>query len=94
MCGMCLPHCPTYGKNRNEADSPRGRIALIQALSSGGLPTSDALVSHLDGCLGCRACEVVCPAGVPYGEIIDAARAKLRRERTRHIDLTQTLTDV
>jgi glycolate oxidase iron-sulfur subunit len=94
MCGMCLPHCPTYGKNRNEADSPRGRIALIQALSSGGLPTSDALVSHLDGCLGCRACEVVCPAGVPYGEIIDAARTKLRRERTRHIDLAQLLTDV
>lgn len=93
-CGMCLPHCPTYIITRNEADSPRGRISLMQALQSGELPSSNALVHHLDACLGCRACEVACPAAVPYGDLIDAARAKLQRQRTRRSDTMRALADI
>lgn len=78
-CGMCLPHCPTYTVTRHEADSPRGRIALAQGMASGGLAPSAAAARHLQGCLGCRACESVCPSGVRYGRIIDAARTELRR---------------
>ncbi len=80
-CGLCLPHCPTYQITENEAESPRGRIALMQGLATGLLEQSTKLESHLDGCLGCRACESVCPAEVPYGELIDQGRAQLLANR-------------
>ncbi|WP_295452261.1 (Fe-S)-binding protein [uncultured Thiodictyon sp.] len=74
-CGLCLPHCPTFMQLRNEADSPRGRIALIQGWASGELAMSPTLAGHLGGCLGCRACEDACPSLVAYGQLIDGAKA-------------------
>ena len=74
-CGMCLPVCPTYRQHRMEPESPRGRIALARALAEGRLADSANLELHLDHCLSCLACERICPANVPYGRIIDAARA-------------------
>lgn len=79
-CGLCLPHCPTYGLEPVEGESPRGRIALMQGLASGRLEPGAALVRHLDRCLGCRACEAACPADVPYGQLIDAGRALLAEQ--------------
>jgi glycolate oxidase iron-sulfur subunit len=79
-CGLCLPHCPTYGKTQNENESPRGRIALIQAWAGGHLETSEKLVAHIDNCLLCRSCEKVCPAVVPYSRLIDNFRARLYGE--------------
>ena len=76
-CGLCLPHCPTYLDSEHEADSPRGRIALAQGLIGGTLADGASLRAHLDGCLSCRKCEAVCPARVPYGRILDAARQEL-----------------
>ena len=77
MCGMCVPHCPTYVLSQNEADGPRGRIALLLGVAQGRLELDEATVEHLDGCLSCRACEQVCPSKVPYGELIDAGRAHI-----------------
>lgn len=77
-CAMCLPHCPTWRETRNEAESPRGRIALMQGFASGALEITPQLAAHLDRCLDCRACEAVCPAEVPYGKLIDAAHAELQ----------------
>jgi glycolate oxidase iron-sulfur subunit len=85
-CGLCLPHCPTYRLADNEAESPRGRIAIVRGLLSGQLPADDMLLGHLDNCLLCRNCEKVCPAQVKYEQIIEGVRAELREKR---IDLRQ-----
>ena len=90
-CGLCLPHCPSYLDTRNEADSPRGRIALMQALAEERIALTPRLEQHLDGCLGCRACDRVCPASVPYGALIDAGRALLAERRPARIRFTALL---
>jgi glycolate oxidase iron-sulfur subunit len=80
-CGLCLAYCPTFSELGTEMDSPRGRILLIKSLAEGRIGLSDPTVRHLSLCLDCRACETVCPAGVPYGRLIEAARAEIERQR-------------
>jgi glycolate oxidase iron-sulfur subunit len=74
-CGYCLPACPTYKITGDERSSPRGRITLMRALEEGRLDEDDpTLVEQASYCLGCRACESVCPAGVKYGELLEQWR--------------------
>ncbi len=80
-CGLCLAYCPTFSELGTEMDSPRGRILLIKSLAEGRIGMSDSVVEHLSLCLDCRACETVCPAGVPYGRLIEAAKAEMERQR-------------
>ncbi|MCU7816920.1 MAG: (Fe-S)-binding protein [Candidatus Thiodiazotropha sp. (ex Rostrolucina anterorostrata)] len=80
-CGLCLPECPTYQVLSNEADSPRGRISLMQALAKGELDLSSQIETHLDRCLGCRACESACPSGVKYSSLLDASRTVITHRR-------------
>jgi glycolate oxidase iron-sulfur subunit len=76
-CGLCLMACPTFVATGLEPESPRGRIALIRAVQEERIPLTETVVEHLDLCLGCRNCEAVCPSGVPYGRIIETARASI-----------------
>ena len=81
-CGFCLPACPTYVRLGDENDSPRGRLHLMRAVVEGRLsPASDAFQTHIDRCLGCRACEPVCPSGVEYGLLLESAREAALRAR-------------
>jgi glycolate oxidase iron-sulfur subunit len=79
-CGLCLQNCPTYLQTGYEAESPRGRIHLIQALEEGRLEPDAAYREHIELCLVCRNCESVCPSGVPFGRIMEAGRAQLYRK--------------
>src|SRR6185503_10008035 len=77
-CGLCLEACPTYVITGNENDGPRGRLYLMRAVAEGRIEkTSNVFATHIDRCLGCRACEQVCPAGVEYGQLLEASREVL-----------------
>ncbi len=79
-CGFCLQACPTYLALEDENDSPRGRIVLMRGLLDGDVQLTDPVVQqHMDRCLGCRGCETACPSGVPYGQLLEATRATMRR---------------
>jgi glycolate oxidase iron-sulfur subunit len=77
-CGLCLPACPTYLETRTETSGPRGRISLIKAVDEGHLDLlSPGFVEQMSECLDCRACEAVCPSGVPYGSMLEEMRARI-----------------
>lgn len=80
MCGMCLPQCPTYQLYQSEAESPRGRIALMQAIDQGRINTDSKTLTHIDHCLGCLNCQTICPSRVPYGRLIDEFRQQYDAE--------------
>ncbi|GAA2606728.1 (Fe-S)-binding protein [Paractinoplanes durhamensis] len=81
-CGFCLPTCPTYVLWGAEADSPRGRIYLMNE-GVNGEPLSDSMVEHFDNCLGCMSCVTACPSGVQYDRLIEDTRAQIERRHPR-----------
>ena len=81
-CGLCLPDCPTFRVTGLETASPRGRIAAMRAVGEGRAPVAGDFTVMTDECLACRACEAACPSGVPFGRMIEAARAQTEAVRT------------
>ena len=88
-CGLCLPHCPTYRLTGDETASPRGRIAAMRAVSEGRATVDATFSRYMDLCLGCRACEDACPSLVPYGRMLDAAKAEVMVARPRGMRLVR-----
>jgi glycolate oxidase iron-sulfur subunit len=82
-CGICLESCPTYTLWGAEAESPRGRVVLIEdMLAPGGKVTVEA-AAHIESCLGCMACMSVCPEDVAYGDLLATAQDAIRRDLSR-----------
>src|SRR5205823_4778297 len=81
-CGLCLNACPTYRELGVEMDSPRGRIYQMVQVAEGA-PITDSYREHIGLCLACRGCESACPSGVPYGRMVEAARAELEAHAHR-----------
>lgn len=79
-CGFCQPACPTFKETGIEAASPRGRIALMKAVVDGLMTPEQSFRDQMDLCLGCRACEPVCPADVKYGQLIEQTRDAMERD--------------
>lgn len=79
-CGLCLESCPTYRLTGDENNSPRGRLLLWRAEEEGRLEPEEWTNHYTEECVGCLACQSVCPANVPYDLIL---------ERTRHRHYTE-----
>jgi glycolate oxidase iron-sulfur subunit len=88
-CGLCLNACPTYRELGVEMDSPRGRIYQMARVAAGET-ISDSYREHIDLCLACRACETACPSGVPYGRLVEDARAEIETNTKRNWLVRQT----
>ncbi|RAL26489.1 (Fe-S)-binding protein [Thermoflavimicrobium daqui] len=80
-CGFCLPSCPTYRQTGLEAYSPRGRIALMKGIAKEQLALDEEFEKNMYACLGCRSCETACPAGVPYGSLLETAREVIEENK-------------
>ena len=76
-CGLCLPYCPTYRATGDESASPRGRIAAMRAVQWNGAPADETFRAFMERCVQCRACETACPSSVPFGRLMEGARAAL-----------------
>ncbi len=92
-CGFCLQACPTYVETGLEAESPRGRIALMKAVNEGRIGITETVVRHWDLCIQCRACEIACPSGVPYGRLIEATMQQVENHRKKGL-LSKIISDV
>jgi len=79
QCGFCLSVCPTYKIIPKETATPRGRIALMKSVQDGALVT-EHIKESLDLCLACRACEIACPSGVEYGQMLEHARVTIAKQ--------------
>ncbi|MCI0677737.1 MAG: (Fe-S)-binding protein [Actinobacteria bacterium] len=77
QCGLCLPVCPTFRLTGRETASPRGRLQAMSAVDQGVAVVDETFARIIDFCLGCRACEPVCPGLVPYGRTLEGARAEI-----------------
>ncbi len=103
-CGLCTEACVTFQTTGWEQESPRGRLHLAKRFLQGQIEPSSLALTTFDRCLGCQACESLCPHQVPYRQIyqtVQELRTQLqtgaltsemsRRQYRRWITLAQRI---
>jgi len=68
-CGICSEACSTFQSSGWEHESPRGRLQLAARFLDGQIQLQSDALSTFDRCLGCRACEALCPHNVQYHQV-------------------------
>ena len=53
----------------------------MREVQLGGAPMNAAFTEAMDACVVCRGCEVACPSSVPFGHLMEGARAALAPRR-------------
>jgi len=79
-CSACRSVCPTYSVIKEERSSPRGRLALAEAVVDGIMPLTEEIAQQWNECAMCRRCEWICPNEVEYKEIMFRARYQAKKE--------------
>lgn len=76
-CGMCQSVCPVFEQTRKETDVARGKLALLNGLTTQIFSDPNGVNIRLNKCLLCGSCAANCPSGVNVLEIFIKARAIL-----------------
>jgi heterodisulfide reductase subunit D len=88
-CGLCSYSCPTYRVLLTQAQSPRGRLALMRASSRGELVLGENLSHKILSCTLCAACTQACPSGVNVDDLLLRAREELAEQDILPSSLTR-----
>lgn len=80
-CGACQSVCPIYAEGKRERDVARGKIALVEAVAEGSLPSTKDYDHILNNCLLCMACVENCSSSVRVDKIVTGAREALVQKR-------------
>lgn len=82
-CGLCLNNCPTYQLSKDEKEGPRSRIRTLSKLIIEETHVDEESIKHLNNCLQCGACELVCPSQMSFSELFDKAQHQLAQEKPK-----------
>ncbi len=69
-CGKCNNYCPSYEVYRSENMAARGWVRVMLSENFDHRKAGQ----ELDGCLNCKSCFIVCPAGVDVSRYVTQRR--------------------
>jgi len=76
-CGCCKDECPMYSEILEETMSPKGRNAVIRAVTKGVVQPDERVVRVAYSCLLCKRDEHSCTAALANAEATEAFRRYL-----------------
>jgi len=75
QCGICLSRCPVYLQDRDEKESARGKVALLNQVNNNRQKLSEQLEQVAEKCLYCLNCQSVCPQHIELDILVPYLRS-------------------